>query len=76
MRPSRGIPRRNDAFLTHSINHMVGKDRHGAQKAWNFTHQHDDRHGQSSLGQSQVVVRLKKDRPRLPSAMYDVAARD
>lgn len=62
-------------FVNHSLNHMAGKDTNGHQKPWNFTHHHDDtHHGQLGIGQSLVVERLKKGRPRLPSAMYDVAA--
>ena len=62
-------------FINHTLNHMVGKDSQGNPKPWNFTHSYDDsHHGQLGISKSQVVERLKKERPRLPSAMYDVAA--
>ena len=60
-------------FINNSINHMVGKDRNGQQKPWNFTH-HDHHHSERSLGRSLVVDRHKKDKPRLPDHIYNVAA--
>ena len=63
-----------ETFINHSLNHMVGKDGKGKQKKLNFTHTGNAHHRQLNLASSVVMKRLKKDRPRLPSAMYDVAA--
>ena len=61
-------------FINHSLNHMFGKDSDGKQKPWNFTHTGDRHHGPLAVGQSKVMGRLQKGRPRLPRSFYDVAA--
>ena len=62
-------------FINHSLNHYFGKDSEGKQKPWNFNHTGDRHHGQDRpLGQSKVLSRMNRERPRLPTAMYDVSA--
>ena len=69
-----GIRPRCHSLTTQSTTcDMVGKDRNGQQKPWNFTH-HDHHHSERSLGRSLVVDRHKKDKPRLPDHIYNVAA--
>jgi hypothetical protein len=60
-------------FVNHSLDRMVGKDKSGKQKEWNFTHKGDDRHhGQLGIvSTSKVVGRLKQVNPRLPAALYE-----
>ena len=52
---------------------MFGTDGDGKQKPWNFTHTGDLHHGPLARAESKVIKRMYKQRPRLPSAMYDVS---
>ena len=60
-------------FINHSLNHMFGKDSDGKQRPWNFAHTGDGHHGALARAQSKVLTRMFKQKPRLPSAMYDVS---